>query len=133
MKTALRIVLVAAAAGIIFIVDRTGWPIYVMLAVWVTLLVLSALLAERRGHPKPLTDLMIFSLLAATMATLGLLLVNYAWNREFLYAAVFFIFIFILVKATLDFLDRPLPGMTKTSVVLHTASKPMTEARHEIV
>lgn len=132
MKTALRIVLVAAAALIIFIVDRTGWPIYVMLAVWVVLLVLGALLAERRGYPKPLSDLMIFSLLAATTATLGLLLVNFAWNKDFLHAAVFFVFIFILVKAAIDFLDRPLPGMTKTSVVLPTAARPLTEPRHEI-
>jgi hypothetical protein len=133
LKVARRIGLIALAGLCVFFMDRTGWPLYSMLGVWVVLLVLGALVAERRGYPKPLQDFMIFGLLAVTATALALQGAQFLWNREFGGAAVFAVFILILVKATMDFLERPLPGEKKTSVVLGSAGKPLTEPRHEII
>ena len=133
MKAARRIGLVALAALCVFAIDRSGWPIYILLGVWVVLLVLGALVAERRGRPKPLADFMTFGLLAVTATALTLQSINFLLAGEFGGAGVFAIFILILVKATLDFLDRPLPGEKKTSVVISKVGKPLAEPRHEII
>ncbi len=133
MKVARRIGLVALAALCVFVVDRTGWPIYTLVAVWVVLLILGALVAEERGHPKPLLDLTIFCLLAATATGLALQMATFILAAEFGGAAVFAVFILILVKATIDFLERELPGEKKTSVVLTTTGRPLSEPRHEII
>lgn len=132
MKTFRRIALIGIAGLLVFLVDRNGWPVFVLLGVWVAGLVLAALVAERRGYPKPLLDLMVFGLISATVIGLAAQGATFLWEQDWGYAAVFALFILILVKASLDFLGRKTPGSEKRSVVLSRTAGPPLQPRQEI-